>query len=107
VAYEKRRQDLRDLKMTEEQIVTMLGEEDEEPGGEFLVMPENWESVLVFCSLGSRWKGDGMSGIFYGLERGDIVSTLELMQIAPCRYPHIFADVQVMEAEALKIFNSK
>lgn len=88
----------------------MLGAEGDEDDAEqdeaiFWVLPENWDCVEVFCSLGSRWQVDGMTGKFYGFARGDIVSTFELMQIKPDRYLQIFEDLQVMERETLKVLN--
>ena len=95
--------------MTEAQIDEMLGVQDdteeEENTDKFLVYRENWDCVTVFSSLGSRWKPDGMSGRFYGLERADIASTLQLMQIKPDQYRQIFGDLRIMESEALRIFN--
>jgi hypothetical protein len=99
--------------MGEEQIDQMLGTnsapEDDEPEEEnvFLVWPENWDCVRVFLSLGSRWMADGMSGYFYGMERADIWSTMQMLQIEPPRYSQVLEDFLVMEAEVLKVFNKK
>lgn len=110
---DEQRQGLRDLGMNDEQIDQMLDQDaktepdEEEDDANFLVWPENWDCVRVFQSLGSRWKADGMSGYFYGMERTDIFSTMQMLQIAPTCYSQVLDDFLVMEAEVLKVFNKK
>lgn len=79
--------------------------DDDEPNEKFVVYRDNWSCVLVFSSLSSRWRQDGISGVFYGLERADIFATFQLMQIDKDQYSNIFADLQIMESEAIKVLN--
>lgn len=98
---------MRELKLSEAQIDEMLGEDDDEQDEDdaFLVWPENWDCAMVFLSLGSRWKVDGLSGRYDGIERADIESTLRLMGIEPGRHRQIYEEFQIMERAALEVLN--
>jgi hypothetical protein len=112
---DKKRQDLRDLKLSEEQIDVMLGAElvdaedegdsESDSGGDYSVLPENWESVQVFLALSLCWRVDGFNGIYLGLDRPGIESTLRLLSILPERHREIFEDLRIMENSALELLN--
>jgi len=102
----------------------MLGAEDDgdadddrpppqpSPGGrgggreeDFLILPENWDSVQVFLALNTSWRIDGFNGIYLGLDRPAIESTLRLMGIAAERHREILEDLRIMESAALGDLN--
>jgi hypothetical protein len=107
-ASEKYRQDLRDLKLSDEQIDAMLGAEDDDAGDAdaFWVLPENWDSIQVFSSLNRCWRLDSFNGKYLGLDRPSIESTLRLMGIPPDRHREILEDLQIMENAALQVLNA-
>lgn len=104
---DKRRLDLRELGFTEDQIDEQLGVADEEveESNDFEVYPDNWESVRVFVALSRCWNIDSFNGIYLGLDRPAIESTLRLMSIAPDLHAGIFEDLRVMEKSALDAMN--
>jgi len=61
--------------------------------------------VQVFLSLNTSWRIDGFNGIYLGLERPAIESTLRLMGIATARHRGIFDDLRTMESAALEVLN--
>ena len=69
---------------------------------EFAVWPENFESVILFCSLGTQWNIAPMGG-FTGLNYGSVEAVLRINQVEDM--PAKFADIHVMERAALQIFS--
>jgi len=87
------------------------GDDDDDAGAinlaptDFLVMPENWDSVQVFSALSRCWRVDSFNGHYLGLERSAIESTLRLMGVLPGLHRGIFEDLRIMENAALEVLN--
>lgn len=69
------------------------------------IWPENLLPFDVFSALQTQWR-IGMSGPT-GLDYGVLPVVLDIKQIEPPQRAEIFADVQIMEAEALRFFAEK
>lgn len=97
---------MRDLGASEEQIaerIAALG--SQETSHYFEVWSENWLSFEVFCNLSRCWRIDGMNGVYLGLERPAIESTLRLMGVKHDQQTGVFNDLLVMEGAALAVLN--
>lgn len=70
---------------------------------EFEVWPENWPSFALFCAVQTQWRVGGMGGAT-GLDYPAVFATLDRLHRdkTPERRDELFADIQVMEAAALK-----
>jgi hypothetical protein len=70
---------------------------------DFEVMANAWDSLMAFLNCETQWRiGMGMAGIvWFGLDYTACKIVLENID-AP---RHTFADLRVMEAEAMKILN--
>lgn len=71
---------------------------DEAEDDAVAIWPEHEDVVRLFLALGTQWRVGGMAGAPLGLEYGAIETTGRLMGIEVT--PDLFADLQVMEAEA-------
>ncbi|WP_090700703.1 DUF1799 domain-containing protein [Nitrosomonas aestuarii] len=80
---------------------------DDDDDGLFAVWPENWDAVVVFCNLRNCWRVDSMSGRYMGILRGEIRSTLQLMQIDEKDHATLFEKIMIMEDAALGVMNRK
>lgn len=72
---------------------------------DFGVFKENWQTLLVFLALSHCWRIDGMAGVYLGLDRPSIESTLKMMHIRPAKHPEILQKLMVMENAALEVIN--
>lgn len=63
------------------------------------VWPDNWDSALLFTSMGTQWRV-GMSGAT-GLDYGVLPAVLRLRGVSRSLWPGLFEDLRVLEAEAL------
>lgn len=63
--------------------------------------PEHEEPLLVFQALQTQWSY-AMGGGRIGLSYASIEAVLRLMGIPPERWPQRFAELRVMEEEALR-----
>lgn len=73
----------------------------------FGVYPENWQAVMVFVRLRRCWRVDRFAGVYDGLDRPAIESTLKMLGIKKKDRPEILAKLEIMEDAALPILNRK
>ncbi len=73
----------------------------------FAIWPENWKTLQIFLSLGSRLAVDGFSGRYSGIPRADIESTLNMSNIRPTKRREILQNLIAMESTALEVLNRK
>ena len=73
----------------------------------FPVWPENEELVGIFIALRRCLQFDSMAGVYIGLKRPWIESTLRLMNIEQAKHPSIFEGLMIMEDAALPVLNRK
>lgn len=66
------------------------------------VWPENWQALEIFSALQTQWR-ISMAGPT-GLDYAVLPAVMELQHIAAPDRPGLFASLQVMESEALKVF---
>lgn len=66
-----------------------IGVEDEGP------------AIILFLGLATQWKTAGMAGFKTGLDYGAVKGTAANLGVAMS--PPVFCDLQLMEAEALKV----
>lgn len=67
------------------------------------MLPENWDTLLLFLALATQWRIGGMGG-FLGLDYSAVESTLRLMGLWR-RRAELFSGLQVMERAALPVLN--
>ena len=67
--------------------------------------PENEPAFALFTTINTQWR-IGMGGPT-GLDYNVLFSCMERMQLSPEAFDQIFADVRVIEIEALSILNKK
>lgn len=72
------------------------------PSGEadIEVAPDEVDAVALFLAMGTQWRRCGVTGRAIGLEYAAVPATASLSAIAMT--PALFADLQLMEAAALK-----
>ena len=92
----------------------MVGAARSRPGDDdFEVLPENWDAVEVFTSLGTQWKKMVVSslsggGVFYeGLDYSAVESAIRMFGFKRKRHRALFSAVRVMEREALAVFTAR
>ncbi|MDE2388923.1 MAG: DUF1799 domain-containing protein [Betaproteobacteria bacterium] len=73
----------------------------------FAIWPENWKTMQIFLSLGSRLAVDGLSGRINGIPRADIESTLNMSGIRPTKRREMLQSLLAMESAALEVLNRK
>lgn len=76
-----------------------IGEDD------VMVFPDCWQSLVVFNSLDTQWRG-GMSGPT-GLDYAVLQDVFRFNAIPRKEWPALFADIRVMERAALKVIHEK
>jgi len=81
------------------------GEEDEDSGAEFLVWPENWAAVLLFCRCDTQWMWE--SGACTGLDYNRVEAVMRIDCIARSQRSDLLTDVRVLERTALPLINSR
>lgn len=71
------------------------------------VWADNWDTVRVFCSLGTQWRvAAGMAGLVWlGLDYATIPPVLRLMAIPRRDWPELFEGLRVMERSAAEVRN--
>lgn len=69
------------------------------------VWPENWQAVQVFCLLSTQWQA-GFAGVV-GLRYESLYPLLSRVTSSDDEWDQLFADVQVLEREALTAMNEK
>lgn len=80
---------------------------------DFEVLPENWDAVEVFTSLGTQWKKSVVSslsggGVFYeGLDYSAVEAVLRMFGFKRKRHRVLFGAVRVMERAALAVFTAR
>jgi hypothetical protein len=79
--------------------------EDEEEDEGWQVWPENWPAFQVMTAMRTQWRV-GFAGPT-GLDYGVLPSVMALVGVAEEDRPDTFQAVQVMEAEALRIFRDQ
>lgn len=65
----------------------------------FDVVPDNWPAAQLFCELSGQWRC-GPGGPI-ALDYGVLFARLDRMRLTDDEHERIYADVRVMEAEAL------
>lgn len=66
------------------------------------IWPDNLPALDLFVALQTQWR-TGFNGPT-GLDYAAVAATLDLQGVAPADRCKLFADLRVMEAEALKVF---
>ena len=71
--------------------------------------PENWQTVRVFCALGTQWRCiAGLGGAAYqGLIYSAIPVALRMLGVPRVEWQAVFAGLQTMEAAALAVLNRR
>lgn len=71
------------------------------------VWPDNWDTVRVFCALGTQWRvAAGMAGLVWlGLDYAAITPVLRLMDIPRRDWQDLFEGLRVMERAAAEVRN--
>lgn len=82
-----------------------LGLTLEEATSVFYVWPDNAEALNAFELLAGQWRV-GMNGA-YALDYGAIPTVLKLNSVPAEKWPDLFADLRVLEDEALSIIRKK
>lgn len=79
------------------------GEETEEEADGLPIWPENWTSLTAWLSIDTQWRVAGRASrlTWIGLD----YSAVKVVLDAEGHGPEIFADIRMMEAEALPILN--
>ena len=74
--------------------------ENEKPK-DFLVIPEVWNVIDLFCRVQTQWRCTG--GVMYGLDYNAVRYFIELLEI---KNPiTIFEDLQVIEGKIVEILS--
>jgi hypothetical protein len=75
----------------------------------FEVFEDCWESVELFCALGSQWRIiAGMGGAFWqGLDYTAIEPCLRLRGVPRKRWAAFFDDLQIMQTAAAAVLNER
>ena len=68
------------------------------------IWPEHAQAVEVFANLLTQWRTGPMGGVI-GLDYGVLPAVLEMMALARTDWPDLFAQIRVMENEAIKVLN--
>lgn len=65
--------------------------------------------LKIFIALATQWRRTStmMAIVYDGLDYTSVKSTLELMGKRRREWPEIFANLQLMEGAALKVFREK
>lgn len=69
------------------------------------IWPDNWDVIGLFAALNTQWRV-GFSGAT-GLDYGVLPSVLRMRGIPRARWPDLFDDLRVLEAEALTAMNEE
>lgn len=77
----------------------------EEATSVFYVWPDNAEAINTFELLAGQWRV-GMNGA-YAIDYGSIPVVLNLNRVPTEKWPDLFADLRVLEDEALSIIRKK
>jgi len=74
---------------------------------DFEVFADNWDTVIFFSRLSTQWRiAVGMGGGHYlGLDYSGVEAVMRLENIQ--KKKTLFADLQIMEREALTVLNKK
>lgn len=67
--------------------------------------PENEQAINLFSSISTQWR-TGMNGVS-GLDYNVLLTLMGLMNLSYEQHCQLFADVRVVESEALQIMNKK
>lgn len=68
------------------------------------VWPENWEAAKLFARLGTQWRVS-FSGVT-GLDYAVLFRVMDQMGLTGDDWMQVFADIQVMEAQAMEILRA-
>jgi hypothetical protein len=71
------------------------------------VWPENWPLLDLFLALKHQWRYAGMDGQRVGLDYTAVPVVMDMLDVPKRRRRQWFAWIQMMEHEALQVFNSK
>ena len=76
---------------------------------DFYILPENWDAFKVFAAMQTQWNRNvGMSGmVTFGLNYAVIDTVAAKVLDTEPDHKDLFARLQVMEHEALEIFNKR
>lgn len=69
------------------------------------VWPDNWDVVGLFTSLNTQWR-TGFGGAT-GLDYGALPAVLRMCGMKRDKWPELFQDLRVLEAEALATMREK
>jgi hypothetical protein len=68
------------------------------------VWPENWQSVILFNRMGTQWRVS-MTGVT-GLDYNVLFRLMDVDGLAGEDWSRVFADIQVMEAQAMEMMRA-
>lgn len=80
----------------------MIGEHPQE---DTECWPENWESVCIFCALGTQW--NVAYGGFVGLKYEALPTVYETFGTKKKKRAAIFESLRILENEALSVINER
>jgi hypothetical protein len=69
------------------------------------VWPENWQALLLFIRVGTQWRV-GMAGAT-GLDYNVLFRLMDVEGLAGEDWSKVFADIQVMEAQAIETMRER
>lgn len=81
----------------------IIAPREPEPPPVFEVFEDCWAAVDLFCRVLTQWR-TGPGGVI-GLDYRVVFDLMELYQVTPRR--EVLEDVQVMEAEAVRLINKR
>lgn len=81
-------------------------QEDAEESGDFEVLEENWDAVLIFSKLTSQWNCvAGASIVYLGLNYQSVDFLFRTYQVK--KRSKVMDELQIMESAAKQILNKK
>jgi hypothetical protein len=78
---------------------------EEATADSFEVWPDNWQSVIVYCSMRTQWNVGPAGAV--GLNYASLGEVWRRLKVPPSDRDQAFQDLQVMEAAALKHMHEK
>lgn len=71
------------------------------------VWPENWAAFSIFACLSTQWLTAGMAGVRTGLRYEAVYPLIDRAASSDEDWRELFADIRVLEREALETINEK
>lgn len=73
----------------------------------YMVLPENWETVQVFIRCATQWRHAGMAGQPTGLDYPAVESVMRMRSVAVQEMGDLLDRIRIMEGEVLRVMREK